>query len=68
LLHELRVGAIVDNIATKNRDRQWTVDFFGVGILETAVEDEVVAVDTKTGDYLPAKEDKGEYIAMLEMY
>lgn len=66
LFHELRVWTIVDDVATENGDRQWTVDFFGVGILETAVEDEVVAVDTKTGDYLPAKEDKGENIAMLE--
>jgi hypothetical protein len=66
LLHELRVGTIVDDIATENGDRQWTVDFFGVGILDTTVEDEVVAVDAETGDYFPAEEDKGEDIAMLE--
>lgn len=66
LLHELRVGTIVDDIATENGDRQWTVDFFGVGILDTTVEDEVVAVDAETSDYFPAEEDKGEDIAMLE--
>jgi hypothetical protein len=66
LLHELRVGTIVDDIATENGGRQWAVDFFGVSILDTTVEDEVVAVDTKTGDYFPAKEDKGEDIAMLK--
>src|SRR5690606_8972227 len=43
LLHELRVGAVVDHIPSEDRGGQASVDFFGVDVLELAVEDEVVS-------------------------
>lgn len=65
LLHKLGVGAIVYDIATKDGDREGTVDLFGVGVLESAVEDKVVAFDSEAADYLAAKEDKGEDVSVL---
>lgn len=66
LLHKLGVGAIVYYIATEDGDCEGTVDLFGVGVLESAVEDKVIAFDPKAADYLAAKEDKGEDVAVLE--
>jgi hypothetical protein len=66
LLHKLGVGAIVYDIATEDRNCKGTVDLFGVGVLESAVEDKVVAFDSEAADNLAAKEDKGEDVAVLE--
>jgi hypothetical protein len=66
LFHELRIGAIVYDIATKDWDCQWTVDFFGVGILEATVENEIIAVDTKASNNFSTEEDKGEDVTVLE--
>jgi hypothetical protein len=65
LLHELRIGTIVYDITTKDRRCQWTVDFFGVGVLNSTVENKVIAVNTKTGNDFSTEEDKGEDIAVL---
>lgn len=54
LLHELGVGAVVDNIGTEDGSGEGAVDFFGVDILELAVEDEVVALSTETDSCLLA--------------
>lgn len=44
LLHELGIGAIVDNVATENRGGERRVDFFGVDIAQLAIENELVAL------------------------
>jgi hypothetical protein len=65
LLHELRVWTIIYDIATKDRRCQWTVDFFGVCVLNSTVENKVIAVNTKTGNDFSTEEDKGEDITVL---
>lgn len=65
LFHELGVWAIVNNIAPKHRYRERAVNLLGVHVLELAVEDELVTLDSKvTGDF-PTEEDKGEDVAIL---
>lgn len=65
LLHQLSIGAIVDDIATKDRGSQNSIDFLGVDVLELAVEDKVVS-SRANGDGGPlAKQNKGENIAKL---
>jgi hypothetical protein len=65
LLHQLRVGAVVDDILAKDRCRELAVDLLGVDILDLAIEDEVVAGCVKAHGHFLTKEDKGEDIAVL---
>ncbi len=65
LLHQLRVGAVVDNILAKDRGGERAVDLLGIDILDLAVEDEVVALCVQTDSHLATQEDKGEDIAIL---
>lgn len=44
LLHELGIGAIVDNVATENGGGERRVDFFSVDIAQLAIENELVAL------------------------
>jgi hypothetical protein len=44
LLHELRVGAIVDNMATENGGSERGVDLLGIDIAQLAIEDELVSL------------------------
>lgn len=37
LLHELGIGAVIDDISTENRSGQDGVDFFGIDILKLAI-------------------------------
>lgn len=66
LLHEFRVGAVIDNIAAENGSCQGAVYLLGVGILKTTVENEIVAIDTKTACNISTEKNKCEHIAVLE--
>ena len=65
LLHELRVGAVVDDILAKDRCAEWGVDLLGIDILDLSVEDKVVACGVEANGHLATKEDEGEDIAIL---
>ena len=65
LLHELGVGAVVDDILAEDGGGERVVDFFSVDILQLAIEDEVVALGSQADGGLLAQEDKGEDIAVL---
>lgn len=65
LLHELGVGAVIDNIASEDGSGQNSVDLFGIDVLELAVENEVVSGRANSDSRLLAEEDKGEDITML---
>lgn len=65
LLHELGVGAVVDDVASKDRSGQDGVDLLGVHILELAVENEVVALGADGDGGSLAKEDESEDITIL---
>ena len=65
LLHQLRVGAVIDNILTKDGSSQRAINLFCVNILELSVEDEVVAFCIEADSHLAAEENKGEDIAVL---
>lgn len=65
LLHELAVGAVVDDILPEHGGGQDTVDILGVDILGLAVQDEFVAVGAYVYGGLLPKEDEGEDIAEL---
>lgn len=65
LLHQLGVGAVVDDILAKDRSRERAVDLLGVDVLELAVEDEVVALGVETDSHLATEENECEHIAIL---
>lgn len=65
LLHELGVGAVVDNILTKDRSGKNSVNFLGADVFELAVENEVVSGRAYSDSGLAAEEDKGEDITVL---
>jgi hypothetical protein len=65
LLHQLGVGAIVDDITAEDGSSQDSVDFLGVDILELSVEDKIVSGRTNSDGGFFAKEDKGEDVTML---
>lgn len=44
LLHELGIGAIVDNVATENGGGERRVHFFGVDIAQLAIENELISL------------------------
>ena len=65
LLHELGVGAIVDDILAKDRSGEDGVDLLGADVLELSVENEVVSGRAKSNSGFLSEEDKGEDIAVL---
>lgn len=65
LLHELRVGAVVDNSGTENWGGEFCVDLLGVHVLEFAIKDELVASSSQVYGRLLSEKDKGEDIAIL---
>lgn len=65
LLHELCVGAIIDNVAAKDGSRQDGVDLFGIDVLELAVENKFVARGADCDGRLLAEQDKGKDVAIL---
>jgi len=65
LLHELGVGAIVDDILAKDRSGEDGVDLLSADVLELSVENEVVSGRAKSNSGFLSEEDKGEDIAVL---
>jgi hypothetical protein len=68
LLHELGIGAVIDDIATKDRRRQHSIDFLGIDVLELAVENKVVAGGANSDGGLLAEKNKGKDVAKLEAH
>lgn len=68
LLHQLGVGAVVDNIFAKDGRRQHTVDQLGIDIAQLPIEDELVALSTQIHRRLLPQEYKREYITVLCSY
>ena len=66
LLHQLGVGAVVDNISAKDRRGQDGVNLLSIDVLELAIENEIVAGRSHCDSGLLSEENKGEYIAMLD--
>jgi hypothetical protein len=67
LLHEFRVGAVVDDVLAKDRGGQRGVDFLGVDVLDLAIENEVVPLGVQTHGHLAAEKDESEDIAVLRL-
>jgi hypothetical protein len=65
LLHELRIGAVVDNILAENGSRKNGVDIFGAHVADLAVQDEVVALGADVDGGLLAEQNEGEAVAVL---
>jgi hypothetical protein len=65
LLHQFGVRAVVYNILAKDRSGEGVVDLLGVDVLDLSVEDEVVALGTKTNSHLATEHDEGEHVAIL---
>ena len=65
LLHELGVGAIVDDILAKDGGGERAVDLLRVDVLDLSVEDEVVALGVEADSHLATEENESEHIAVL---
>lgn len=66
LLHELGIGAIIHNIATKNGCRKRRVDLLGANVSKLAVENEFIAFGAQEDGGLFAQENESEDIAVLQ--
>lgn len=47
LLHEFGVGTVIDNIRSEDGRCKLAVDFFGVDVLQLAIEDEFIALNAE---------------------
>jgi len=65
LFHELRVGAVIDDVFAENRGCERRVDLFGIDILQLAVEDKFIALCADIDSHLPPEHNEGEHIAVL---
>ena len=65
LLHQLGVGAVIDDILAKDRSSENGVDLLSTHILELAVEDEVVSGGTNRDGGLLAEKNEGEDVTKL---
>jgi len=65
LLHELGVGAVVDNILAKDGCGERVVDLLSVDILQLAIENEIIALGAQADSGLLAQEDESENITVL---
>ena len=68
LLHELCVGAIIDNIAAKDGSGQDSIDFFSVNIFELAVKNKVVSGRSNGDSSSLSEQDKCKDIAVLNVF
>jgi hypothetical protein len=68
LLHQLGVGAVVDNILPKDGGSQHIVDQLGIYIAQLPIEDELIALSAQIHRCLLPKEDKREDITVLCSY
>lgn len=67
LLHQLGVGAVIDDISSEDGSGQDTVNLLGVDILELAVENKVVSSRAHSHGRLLAEQDKGKHVAILSI-
>lgn len=65
LFHQLGVGTIIHDASTENRCREWTVDFLGIGILQLAIEDKLIAFGAQKHCRFFPQENEGKDIAVL---
>jgi hypothetical protein len=65
LLHELRVGTVINDILSEDRGGQDSVDFLGVDVFQLAVQDEIVARGSDVYGCFLAEENEGKDIAIL---
>jgi hypothetical protein len=65
LFHELRIGAVIDDVFAENRGGERGVDIFSIDILQLAVEDEFIALCADIDSHFPPKHDEGKHIAVL---
>ena len=65
LFHELRVGAIVNDILAKDWGGENGVDILGAHVANLAVQDKVVALGSDVDGRLLAEQDEGEALAVL---
>lgn len=65
LLHQLGVGAVVDNIASEDGGGQDGVDILSVDVLELSIEDEIVSSRANSHGSLLAEENESENVAIL---
>ncbi len=68
MLHELRVGAIINDILSEHRGGKDGVNLLGVDVTKLAIQDEVVALGSDVDGRLLAKQDEGENIAVLQRW
>lgn len=65
LLHELAVGAVVDDILSEDGSSQNTIDLFSIDVLLLAVQDELVSLWANEDGGLLSEEYEGKDIAKL---
>lgn len=65
LLHELRVGAVVNNVATKDRGGERRVNLFSANVAKLAIQDKVITFGAEIDRSLLAEENEGENVAIL---
>jgi hypothetical protein len=65
LLHELRIGAVIDDILPKDGCAERGVYLLRIHVLELAVQDEVVPLRVQAHCHLPSEENEGKHIAVL---
>jgi hypothetical protein len=66
LLHQLVVGAVVDDVTAEDGRSQDSVDLLGVDVLQLAVQDEVVARGTDRDSGFLSEQYKGEDVPKLK--
>lgn len=65
MLHELGIGAIVDDVLAEDRGGQDGVDFLSADVADLSVQDELVTVRAKAHRGLLAEKDEGENVSVL---
>lgn len=65
LLHQLRVGTVIDDVPTKDRSGQNSVNLLSIDVLELAIENEIVSGGANGNGGFLAKENKSEDIPKL---
>lgn len=65
LLHELRVGAVVDDVGAEDGGGQGAVYFFGIEIGVLSIEDEFVTIEAEVDGDVLSEELESEDVAIL---
>ena len=67
LLHQFRVGTIVDNISSKDRRCKHRIDLLGIDVLVFAVQDELIAISSQVDGRLLSQQNERETIAIFRL-